>query len=92
MSEIQNSVILKFGYTNTESTRQYTIAGISNAALSGIESGIQAINASLAAGTDDGLSAFFRADDFDDSTATVVGAFNKITEARIESVEEVKIF
>lgn len=92
MSDIQNSATFKFGYTNTESSRQYTIAGISNAALSGIVPGVEAINASLAAGTDDGLSAFFRADDFDDSTATVVGAFNKITEARIESVEEIKIF
>lgn len=92
MSEIKNSVTLKFGYTNTDSSRQYTFAGVSNAALSGIEPAMLAINASLAAGTDDGLSAFFRSDDFDDSTATVVGVFNKITEIRIESVEEVKIF
>lgn len=92
MSDIKNSVIFKFGYTNTDQKRQYTFSGVSAAALPGIESGMQAVNASLAAGTDGGLSSFFRSDDFDNSTATVVGVFNQITEARIESVEEIKIF
>ena len=92
MSDVKNSVIFKFGYTNTDQKRQYTFSGVSAAALSGIEAGMQAVNASLAAGTDGGLSSFFRSDDFDNSTATVVGVFNQITEARIESVEEIKIF
>ena len=92
MSEVKNSVIMKFGYTNTDEKRQYTFSGVSASALPGIEAGMQAINASLAAGTDGGLSTIFRSDDFDDSTATVVGVFNKINEIRIESVEEVKIF
>ena len=92
MSEIKNSVAFKFGYTNTDEKRQYTFSGISAASLSGIETGMQAINASLAAGTDGGLSTFFRSDDYDDSTATVVGVFNQIVEARIESVEDIKIF
>lgn len=90
MSDIQNSVTFKFGYTNTEEQRQYTFSGISSMALSGIESGIQAVNASLAAGTDGGLSAFFRSDDFDAATNT--GIFNQIVEARIESSEDIKIF
>ena len=90
MSEIKNTVTFKLGYKNTESTRQYTIGSISASALSGIESGMNAVNASLAAGTDGGLSSFFRSDDFDASLG--IGTFNQIKEARIESVEEVKIF
>ena len=90
MSEIKNDVILKFGYTNTESRRQYTFSGVSAAALSGIESGIQAINASLDARTDGGLSSFFRADDYDEATNT--GIFNQIVEGRIESTEDITIF
>ena len=87
---IKNSVMLEFGYTNTDFKRTYTIDGLSAAALPNIESKILAINASLTAGTDDGLGAFFRSDDFNASTNT--GTFNKITSAKIESVEETYIF
>lgn len=87
---IKNSVALELGYTNTDFTRTMTIDGLSAAALPNIENKITAINASLAAGTDDGLSAFFRSDDFDASQNK--GTFKKINTARIESVEEVYIF
>ena len=87
---VTNTLSLTFGYTNTEFKRTYTLSGLSAAALPNIESKITAINESLAAGTDDGLSTFFIADDFDAVNNT--GKFNKIESARIESVEEVYIF
>lgn len=85
-----HSVTIELGYTNTTSTRQMTISDLSDEVLPQIESKIQAINASLAGGTDGGLGAFFRSDDFDASQNK--GTFNKINFARVESVEEVYIF
>lgn len=85
-----NSVAIELGYSNTDFKRTMTIDDISDEAFADIENKINAINASLSAGTDDGLGIFFRADDYDASQNK--GIFNKINKARLESVEEVYIF
>lgn len=87
MSE-SRSIELTFGYNGTDFTRNYTIDGISAAALSSAKSKILAINESLAASTDGGLSDFFLADDFDGSN----GKFNRIISATARVVEETYIF
>lgn len=90
MADVYNSATMTMAYKNTDFTRTYTFSGISAASLSGIESAIVAVNTSLAAGTDDGLSDFFRADDYD--SANNIGQLSKISKVKIESVEEVYIF
>lgn len=86
MSEI--SIQMKFGYTGTDFTRDYTLEGISAAALNQAQAKILAINSSLAAGTDDGLSDFFLADDFDGTN----GKLKEIVSATAKVVEETYIF
>lgn len=85
----ENSVTLTFGYTGTASTRKYKIDDVSDEALSGVKNGVKAINASLAAGTDDGLADFFRSDDYD--VTNNVGKFNKIVAAQIDQVTTTEI-
>ncbi|MBQ6297421.1 MAG: hypothetical protein IJK81_06985 [Selenomonadaceae bacterium] len=86
-----NSIKLGFGYTNTDFTRQYTINNVadsivsSSAAKEAIRTNVKAINASLAAGTDGGLSTMFRADDYD--AAESIGAFNHINDVTIVEKE-----
>lgn len=58
-----NSVTLTLGYDGTDFTRKLKFDNVDASALSGISSKVQAINASLSAGTDGGLSSFFLADD-----------------------------
>jgi len=86
MSEI--SIQMKFGYTGTDFTRDYTLEGISAAALNNAQSKILAINESLAASTDGGLADFFLADDFDGTN----GKFKEILSATARVVEETYIF
>ena len=94
MSEVKNTVEFTLGYTNTDFTRKMKFDGVSSAALSGVQSGVLALNASLAAGTDGGLSSFFRSDDYDVTTdpTNPVGIFNGIVAAKAESVEETVVF
>lgn len=85
---MSNSIKLGIGYTNTDSTRQITIGDVADsicAAPATVKSKIQAINASLAAGTDGGLSDFFRADDYD--AVQSIGSFNQIKSATIVESE-----
>lgn len=92
MSTITNSVTLTFGYSNTESTRNYKISGLSAADLTTAKAKILAVNASIAGGTDGGLTDFFRADDYDDSDVNnIVGKFSGIVAAKAESTEETVI-
>ena len=92
MSTITNSVTLTFGYSNTESTRNYKISGLSAADLTSAKAKILAVNASIEGGTDDGLTDFFRADDYDDSDVNnIVGKFSGIVAAKAESSEETVI-
>lgn len=82
------SIQMRFGYTGTDFTRDYTIEGISAAALSQAQAKILAINESLAASTDGGLADFFLADDFDGTN----GKFKEIVSAQAKVVEETYIF
>lgn len=89
MSEAKNSATFTFGYTNTDFTRQYKVENLAASALTGIKSGVLALNASLAAGTAGGISSFFIADDFD--TVTGTGYFRAIVAAQAKSSEETTI-
>ena len=83
-----NSVTMTLGYTGTDFTRKFKIDNVDAGALSSVKGKILAINASIAGGTDGGLSDFFRADDYDATDANnVIGKFNGITAAQIDSVE-----
>lgn len=82
-----NSVILTFGYTGTDFTRQLKIDNVEAGALSSVKANIQAVNASITAGTDDGLADFFLSDDYDATDSeNIVGKFSGIVDATI--VEE----
>lgn len=84
------SVTLTYKYKNTDFKRQMTISDVPETALENVDAKITAINESLAAGTDNGLSTFFISDDYD--AAQSIGAFEKISEARIEVTTETFIF
>lgn len=83
-----NSVTLKFGYTNTEFTRQYKIENVATADLEDVKEKVLAVNASLKAGTADGLEDFFRSDDYDATDSeNVIGKFNGIVAAQYTTSE-----
>lgn len=89
---MSNSIKLGIGYTNTDSTRQITISDVADsicASPATVKSKVQAINASLAAGTDGGLSDFFRSDDYD--AVQSIGSFNQIKSATIVESEVTNI-
>lgn len=90
MANAVHSVTITMGYKNTNFTRSYKFANISDTALANVEAKINALNASLAGGTDDGLAEFYRSDDFDASQDK--GTFTKIVSAQTESITETKIF
>lgn len=58
-------ITLDLSYNNTDLNRKLVIPDVAeaDAALATVRNKVQAINDSLAGGTDDGLSTFFRADD-----------------------------
>ena len=83
----ENSVTLTFGYTGTTETRKYKFDEVDDDALGSVKTKVQAINASLAAGTDGGLATFFRSDDYDATDSNnVVGNLNKIVAAQYDEV------
>lgn len=90
MADQKITVNLTLGYKNTKETRTYTIDDVARDDLQYIEEKVDAINASIKAGTDDGLSAFFRSDDYDESTDT--GTMVGIIEAESVIVEEELIY
>lgn len=63
-----NSVRLTLGYENTDFTRQIVFSDVPDSLLGGVKDNVKAVNASLAAGTAGGLSAFFLSDDGDNFT------------------------
>ncbi|MBQ7454372.1 MAG: hypothetical protein IJS69_04910 [Selenomonadaceae bacterium] len=92
MADTKNSVTMTFGYTNTDFTRKYKFDGLSASDISGAKAKIKAINASIAGGTDGGLSDFFRSDDYDDSDPNaIVGKFSGIVAAQVDSTTETVI-
>lgn len=86
MSTVTTKLSLDCTYTGTDFTRRYTMSGVSAAQLPSIESDVDAINASLAAGTAGGMSTTFISDDFNASQG--IGYLAKISKALITSTEE----
>ena len=89
MSTINNRVSLDCAYKNTDFTRRYSMNGVSAAQLPLIESAVNAINSSIAAGTAGSLTSVFVSDDFDPSND--IGTLTKIERAVITSTEEIPI-
>lgn len=87
---MEYKVELEFGYENSQDTRKYSfdMDDMGSTVASGIQSGCRAVNASLTAGTSDGLDTFFVADDFDGTN----GKFNRIISATVVMTEETVIF
>lgn len=59
----ENSLRLTFGYEDSEQKRNYTFSGVKSSVMPDIKDKVEAINASLAAGTDTSLAAFFTDND-----------------------------
>lgn len=89
MAEPVNSVKMKLAYNNTDFTRTMTISEVAESVLPNVETSIQSINDSLAAGTSGGLDTFFIADDYD--AAQSIGSFKQISQAVVSSVTETDI-
>lgn len=88
MADLKNSVTMTLGYSNTDFQRKLKFDGVADSLIPAVKTKIKAVNASLAGGTDGGLSNFFVADDYDATDPdNVVGKFNGITAAQIDSVE-----
>ena len=80
MTDVQ--VKLTCSYSNTDLTHQYAF-DCAESLVSGVRNKVKAINASLAGGTDGGMSTFFLSADGHNLT--------KISDARIVSLEEYPI-
>lgn len=90
MADQNITVNVKLGYKNTDFTRTYGIDDVARDDIQYIQEKINAINASIAAGTDGGMSAFFLADDYDESED--IGTMVGIIEAEAVIVEEELIY
>lgn len=82
---MSNSATITLGYTGTDFTRKIKLADLEAGALSSVKAKVLAVNASLAGGTDNGLSTFFLSDDYD--AAQGIGNFSSIVAAQVDSVE-----
>ena len=71
------SVKLTFGYSNSDQTRQLNFSNVAESLIPDIKDNVLAINDSIAAGTDGGLTSFFKDDDGNN--------FSGITAAQIVS-------
>lgn len=89
MADPVNSVQLKLAYNNTDFTRTMTIGEVAESVIADVETKIQGINDSLAAGTSGGLNTFFISDDYD--AAQTIGSFKQISQAVVKSVTETDI-
>ena len=78
---MSNTIKLTLGYEGTDFTRNFNIPNVSNEDATTAKTKIKALNASLAGGTDGGLDAFFRSDDYDAQEG--IGTFSGITAAQI---------
>lgn len=90
MAEQNITVNVKLGYKNTDFTRTYGIDDVARADLELIQDKIDAINASISAGTDGGMSSFFLADDYDSTED--IGTMIGIIEAEAVIIEEELIY
>lgn len=82
------SLALTFGYAGTDFTRIYTETVADSITAANVKTAVDAINASLKAGTADGLPDFFVADDFDGTN----GKFNRILDATLENINSTVIY
>lgn len=82
---MSNSITVTCAYENTDFTRKYKFNDVtdSNAIPNTVRSKIQALNASLAGGTANGLDEFFRSDDYD--ATNDIGKLQRISAAQIDS-------
>ena len=83
MVDTYQDVELYLGYNNSEFIRTVTISNVSLSAIADVKSKCMAINASLAASTDGGMSNFF----VDDSG----NSLKEITKAKIIVTEETEL-
>lgn len=81
------SLTLTTRYSGTDFSRNYKINGVNPDAMPNVETKIEALNASLAAGTAGSLSSVLVADDFNGN----VGFLEHIDKAVIVSQEEIPI-
>lgn len=79
---------LTLAYNNSDFTRNYSMDVAETIAPAAVKQKIWDINDSIAAGTDDGLSTFFLADDYDGTNGTM----KAIKAAQIETTTENIIF
>ena len=83
MANTYQDVELYLGYDNSDFIRTVTISNVSLSAIANVKDKCMAINASLAASTDGGLSEFF----VDDSG----NSLKEITKAKIIVTEETEL-
>lgn len=85
------NINLGLRYSGTNFERILTIPDVAetDAAISTVRNKVEAVNASIAGGTDDGLSTFFRSDDFDADNN--IGAFAGISSCEVKVVDETVI-
>lgn len=83
MTETYQDVELQLGYDNSEFLRTITISNVSLSALADVKTKCMAINASIAASTDGGMSDFF----VDDNG----NKMKEITKAKIIITEETEL-
>ena len=74
------NVNFTFGYSGSDFKRIYSIPASDSIDPNDVATAVKAINASLAAGTDDSLHSFFLAENFDGTN----GFFASITAASID--------
>lgn len=79
------SVKLTLGYSNSEQNRQLTFSDVAESLIPDVKDNIIAINDSIEAGTDGGLTSFFKDDDGNN--------FSGITAAQIiaETVKSISL-
>lgn len=82
------TVELTFGYNGSDFKRTVELEANDSITAADVKSAVNAINASLAGGTDGGLGDFFLADDFDGTN----GKFNKIVAAKHKVTTETVIY
>lgn len=88
----ENFVTITLGFGGTTETRKYKFDDVDDSDLEDVKTKVQALNASLAAGTDEGLAEFFRSDDYNAADPNnIVGEFNRIVAAQIDEVTTTEI-
>ena len=80
---MSNTLKMTLGYNGTDFTRNFNIANVDDNDISTVKTKIKALNASVSGGTDNGLSAFLRSDDFDATEG--IGTFSGVTAASVVS-------